>query len=496
MSNISTIEIKKQRQLVRVWSITFLIVFPLLMVLGYLMRLNQGGSYKISADTFYALMTLHGLGMIGVLFSVAFAILWYLIGTRFTKLNVNLGWILYFLIIAGVVGLAVASLMGKFGAGWYVLYPLPFVGAYWADWSTGLVIISLIVLGVAWLVGVVHVIYALSKEYGGFTNLLGWQYFKKEKPERELPAAVLISTIAFIPGVFSFIVAAVMLILYLLQHLEPSLWFDPLMMKNMVMFFGHNVANITLYACIGWVYLLLPEFTGRPWKVDKVVVLSWNATFFFIMFAFFHHMYMDFTQPVGFQIIGQLMSYFSPIPATAVTMFGVLGQLYHSKIKWGVIPTSFLIGTAGWAIGGFSAVVDSTIRINEVFHNTLWVPAHFHTYMLLGVVLFIFGFMFYLTSSEKDRYVGKLSKLGFWTFVTGGAGFVLMFFLSGKNSVPRRYSDYTMIEAGSVQDLGMLFARIAGWFVLVVFLGLLLMYVKLFQKLLTQKSSKDLVETA
>lgn len=105
-----------------------------------------------SAD-FYSYMTLHGLGMAGVLFSMAFAALWYLNGTRYVRLNINLGYFLYGLTLLGVVGLTIGTLIGKFGAGWYMLYPLPFIGTTWPEWATGLSIISLIVLGVAWLIG-------------------------------------------------------------------------------------------------------------------------------------------------------------------------------------------------------------------------------------------------------------------------------------------------------------------------------------------------------
>jgi cytochrome c oxidase subunit 1 len=119
------------------------------------------------------------------------------------------------------------------------------------------------------------------------------------------------------------------------------LTFDPLLLKNLVFFFGHTLVNITLYCCLGWVYALLPEYTGREWKVNKVLVYSWNATLFFIMFAYFHHLYMDFVQPLPFQVAGQLASYFSAIPATVVTMFGVIAQLYHSKVKWGIVPVAF-----------------------------------------------------------------------------------------------------------------------------------------------------------
>ncbi|MBS1746397.1 MAG: cbb3-type cytochrome c oxidase subunit I [Bacteroidetes bacterium] len=490
MLQISPVEIKRQRKLVIIWSITFMVVFPLLIILGLLMRLNQGEDINLGADTFYTLMTLHGLGMAGLLFTFSFAGLWYLVGTRQAKLNISVGYFVYTLVLIGVIGLAIATLIGKFGPGWYMLYPLPFIGVNWPAWSTGLAIVSLIIMGVAWLSGIIHLVSAMSKEFGGFSNLMGWQYLRKRKEgERDLPPIVMITTISLVPGLCAFLIGAAMLFMYLMQLLEPALHFNPLLMKNMVMFFGHTLVNITLYCCVGWVYALLPEYTGREWKTDKVLVYSWNATFIFILFAYFHHLYMDFAQPSAFQYIGQIVSYSSAIPATAITMFGVISQIYHSKIKWGVIPVCFLIGVAGWAIGGFSAVVDSTIAVNSVLHNTLWVPAHFHTYMLGGVVLFILGLIFYLSHTKEEQEKDKTAKFGFWLFVISIHCFIGMFYSGGLNSIPRRYADYKGIPIVSVHHTGALLAEIAALFIILLLIGLFIMYFAIIIKLSKQKNA-------
>lgn len=487
MIQLSSAELKKQRKLVITWSITFLIAFPLLIVLGLLMRLNQGEEVKLGIDTFYVLMTLHGLGMAGVLYSMAFAGLWYLISTRYAKLSITTGYVVYFMILAGVIGLAYATLLGKFGAGWYLLYPLPFKGTFWPTWSTGLSIVSLIILGIAWIIGIVHVVYAMAKEFGGFANIVGWQYLGKKEVKRELPPIVMITTISLVPGLIAFIAGAVFFIMNLMQYFEPTLAFDNLLLKNLSFFFGHTLVNITLYCCLGWVYALLPEFTGREWKTNKVLVYSWNATFFFILFAYFHHLYMDFVQPLPFQFAGQIASFFSAIPATAITMFGVITQLYHSKIRWGIVPLMFLLGTAGWAIGGFAAVVDSTIAVNTVLHNTLWVPAHFHTYMLGGVVLFILGFLFYLSHTKEEQEKDKTAKFGFWLFVIGVHGFIATFYSGGLRSIPRRYNDYSGIPVKTTHAMGAFLARLAIFGIVLLLIGLVLMYISILIKLGKQK---------
>ena len=97
----------------------------------------------------------------------------------------------------------------------------------------------------------------------------------------------------------------------------------------------------------------------------------------------------------------------------------------------------------GWAIGGVAAVIDSTITVNQVFHNTLWVPAHFHTYYLMGVVLMTLGAVYHLAvtlTAETENL--KRSRIMAAHLIVGGYGFMLSFYLAGADSVPRRFAAY------------------------------------------------------
>ncbi|MCP4817030.1 MAG: hypothetical protein GY888_31330, partial [Planctomycetaceae bacterium] len=346
---------------VRLWagaySITALIVFVVLVVLGLIMRLSQSGVVAVPADYFYAIMTLHGLGMAGVLYTAGYAAIWFL-ASKYVQPNMALMRFNFVLILLGVVGLIAATLIGRFGPGWYMLYPLPFLPT-WPTWSIGLAVISVMLLGVAWLLGQLDVLRVIVGRYG-LTGMLGWQYLGKGELREDLPPVVLIIAVSMIAGAVTTIVGAVMLMLYLAQWLAPELQFDALLMKNAVFLFGHTLVNITMYCGVAVVYELLPTFSGRPWKTNRIVALSWNAVLLLVLVAFFHHLYMDFAQPVAFQVFGQLASFFSAVPATVVTIFGVMAQVYRSGIRWSFVPLSMILGLTGWVINGLAAVVDST----------------------------------------------------------------------------------------------------------------------------------------
>lgn len=455
---------------VLIWLGTALVLFLILALLGLIMRLTQAGALAPTPDIFYSIMTLHGLGMSGAMFMGGLAGIWYLM-QRYIDRYSGLMWTSYGLIVLGAAGLVVGTLIGRFGPGWYVLYPLPFVNPVWPLWATLVSVISLLLLGTGWLLAQIVLVAAMARRFGA-GNLLGWQYFSTQVPRVDVPPIVLITTVSLISGIVTTIAGAVLFLLYLAKVINPSLVFDPLLLKNIVFLFGHTIVNITMYLGVGMVYELLPQFTGRPWKTNKVVVVAWNAVLLVILGAYFHHLYMDFAQPVALQYIGQILSYASAVPATVVTVFGVIAQVYRSGMRWTFVPLSFFLGITGWIIGGFAAVVDSTIAINSVLHNTLWVPAHFHTYFLLGFLLILLGTTYLIAESKRESSALR----GLVTMVLGGAGFLTMFYLGGANGVPRRYAGYDAIQSPVLSAMAHSLAGIAAAFV-VLFLAGFVIYI-------------------
>lgn len=462
------------KRMTMVWAITVVLVFLVLVLLGLTMRLNQGAAIAISPDRFYAIMTLHGLGMAGTLFIGGVAAIWYR-SLRYVRPSLALLRWVYGLVLAGTVGLIAATLLGRYGPGWYMLYPLPFV-QLWPHWSTGLAVVSVLVLGVAWLLAQLDLLRAFAARYG-VGRLLAWDYLSGASPADPLPPFILIATVALLAGALTTVVGAVVLLLYLFQWFMPALHFDPLLLKNMMFLFGHTIVNITMYLGIALVYERLPEYTGRKWSTNRIVAIAWNATLLFVLTAFFHHLYMDFAQPGAVQMIGQIASYLSAVPATAVTLFGAATQVYRADVRWRFAPLAYYTGLVGWTVGGLAAVVDSTIAVNLFFHNTLWVPAHFHTYFLAGYVLMLLAAFHEIAAPEAQRW----AKAGLAMLLVGAYGFLVMFYVGGEQGVPRRYASYAAIPVEGLANTGRVLALVAAVFVVLVILGLVAYGVSLLQ---------------
>jgi cytochrome c oxidase subunit 1 len=420
------------------WMAITFVLFPILILLGIFLRTVQAGGLAGLQSWFYPLMTLHGVGMVGVWYVASMACVSDALSRHVTP-SPLIGRIAILGTLIGVVLLLVCVFFGRFAAGWYFLYPLPLMGE-WPAWAAVTFLLSLTVLGATWLVWSLDLLRAIAQRYT-LSQALAWHYLAG-RSEPALPPAVLITTVSLIAGVAALLSGVVVLVLYFVELLAGTAN-DALLMKNLTFFFGHTIVNLSMYLGVAVVYEVLPAYAGRPWKTNRIVAISWNCVLLIVLVAYFHHLYMDFVQPGVLQTIGQVASYASAIPAAVVTIFGALLLVYRSRMRWNLASLLFFLGLAGWAIGGVGAVIDSTISANVRLHNTLWVPAHFHTYFLAGLVFMVVGYFYHCCQemTELPEHAG-VQKLATVLMVIGAYGIFAMFYFAGAYSVPRRYAVY------------------------------------------------------
>jgi cytochrome c oxidase subunit 1 len=452
-----------------VWMLVVFALFLILALLGLAMRLVQGEIWTaLPPEVFYAVLTLHGLGMVGVWYVGAMAGVSYRLA-RFVAPSRAVNRLAFGGTLLGVVLLIAVTLFGRFGTGWYFLHPLPFhSGGVWPDWAVTGFFASLGVLGVSWTIWTVDLLRAIARRYS-LGGALAWHVLAgREGPAT--PPFILVTTATLISALAAFVAAVVVLVLFVVEWLPTGVANDPLLMKNLIFFFGHGLVNITMYLGVALVYDLLPEFTSRKLATNRLVAAAWNLAIFLVLAVYFHHLYMDFVQPRFLQYLGQIGSYLISIPAAVISIFSTLYLVWKARVRWNLTSLFLFFGVMGWAIGGVEAVIDSTIAANFRFHNTLWVPSHFHTYYLLGVVMMILAFAHHL--GEETSGLPANGRLGRWTtglFLAGGYGLVLLFALAGADSVPRRYSNY---PAELIQ--GVDYARVSVAFIALLLAGVLL----------------------
>lgn len=452
---------KSHTNVVKVYLAIGLLVIALLMIAGVIMRAAQGTAFiELPLALFYQLMTLHGAGMIGAAGLAGLAVNWFFL-SKYVALSTRVMWITLGLSLLAVVMIIGSILIGKFAAGWTFLYPLPAKSLnVWSTASALVFVVGLLVLGVAFLVVYLDMAIAISKKYGNLARGLGLHMlFRKGPVDDSHPTTVVASSMVIIVNTIGIAAGAVVLVLTIANLVAPSIAPDALLMKHLIYFFGHVFINATIYSAITAVYEILPVYTKRPWKVSKPFLAAWFAATFMVMAVYPHHMLMDFAMPPWAAIVGQIISYTSGIPVLVVTSFGGLMLVYRSGIKWDATSSLLVLSLFGWAAGVVPAIIDGTIRVNFVMHNTQWVPGHFHFYLILGMLPMALGFATYLAGSGVQ---GKGHKVPVYIYAAGGFLLCLNFLVSGALSVPRRFA----VHEESWQWLGNLGA-VAGTLLLV-----------------------------
>ncbi|HCX34407.1 MAG TPA: cytochrome C oxidase subunit I [Rhodocyclaceae bacterium] len=427
-----------ERLVLLAYATTAIAVFALMMIVGFLMRSAQATWVDLPVDRFYELMTLHGTGMVGTAGLGGAFVMWYFLG-RHVRLSSKVMLTTFGLSLAGVVLIIGGILLGHYAGAWTFLYPLPAKSmGVWQPAAAAAFVVGLILIGVGFLLFYADCALALIRRYGSLTASLGVPQLISGRVEEAPPAAVVASTMAIIVNVLGILAGAVVLIMTLVSLYIPGMVFDALLMKNLIFFFGHVFINVALYMGVIAVYEILPRYTNRPWKVNRPFIAAWLAAVFLVLAVYPHHLLMDYAMPKWAATLGQVVSYLSGIPVLIVTAWGTLGNIARSGIRWDLPSRLLVFGVLGWAAGIVPAVVDGTISVNLVMHNTQWVPGHFHTYLLLGLLPMLLGFMAWAVQLRGED--SSFQRAAFWGYAIAGAVFCLSFLYGGANGVPRRFA--------------------------------------------------------
>lgn len=415
-------------------------LFAAMGLAGLAMRLTQAEVIDLSADWFYRLMTLHGAGMLTGALVAMMGALWFVLRTS-VPLSLERMLASFLAILAGAVGVVIAVLVGGFATGWTFLAPLPFFPAgQWSTWATVVFLAGLLLVGVGFMVFCLDVLAKAVATYGGLGRALGIAFLRGRDGDPPPPQAIGAVVVA-VEGLLASAAGATIIVALLGRTIDAGMELDALWAKNLTYFFGHSVANLIIYLAAGAIYVLVPRFAGRPWKTTKPIVVAWLATLAIVATAYSHHLYMDFVQPGVLQYLSMTASFAAALPVAVVTVFTGLTLVWGSRYRWTLASTLLYLGFAGWTIGGAGAVIDSLIPANFRFHNTLWVVAHFHTYLLLGVILWALAFLAHLLEQAAGR-TGRRgpTALALGGMLVGGYGLVGVWYVSGVLGLPRRYA--------------------------------------------------------
>ena len=431
-------------------------------LLGVLIRESQAGIGTLPDNTWYALMTAHGLG--AFLGWAGFAVMglsfWVLeeVGfelRRFGRLCAEATW---WLMVLGVAGVLVSTLAMHFGGSWVFLYPLPFHGAgAWGRWATAVFSFSVLLAGlsiVTWCVSILDTVVgpALHAVKSSWPNRLGvalglgflWPKRFATNP-RPVPYPVIPLTVIGLDMIVATLPLAVLLVEMIVQAFSPGVHVDPLFAKNILWWFGHPVVYLLLFPAVAVYYTLVPKLAGRPLVAGNVIAVAWAIAVVANVVVWAHHVYIDYPDHSHQATINVLMqpTTFALVIPSALSLYSLGLTIYRSDWRWGVVETTLFLGLFSWLTAGLSGIVNATIAFDKVVHNTLWIVGHFHQMAIVNIGFVVFAGIYWLLPNVygKPLWSEALGKWHVWLTFVGVTVNSAFWLWQGLNGAPRRFAE-------------------------------------------------------
>lgn len=385
------------------------LILPIvLLILGIyhgLLQVFYRAGYISEADfaglSYYQGLTLHGVINAIVLttfFAVAFG---HAIMAFYLKKEPNgkLVWISTALMYIGTLMAAYAMLTGQANV-LYTFYPP--LKAHWTFY-----------IGAALLV------------VGSWVAFLSWipmyTSWKNANPGEKTPLAVLGNMINFTIWFFCSLAVAVEILFFLFPWSVG--WIETVnvtLCRTLFWFFGHALVYFWLLPSYIMFYTMIPKLAGGKLYSDMAGRL---ALFLFLIFSIpvgVHHQFSDPGITRGVKLFHTILTYGVAVPSF-ITAFTIAASLEYAGRKNGSrglfgwmfkLPYfdkdrfmfAYLIaGLIIFIFGGLTGLVNASYNLNNVVHNTAWMPGHFHMTVAGPVFLSIIGMSLYLLNKLTGK---------------------------------------------------------------------------------------------
>ncbi len=285
-----------------------------------------------------------------------------------------------------------------------------------------------------------------------FVALSGW---RKAHVGQRIPLLAFISVVSYAMWLLASLGVAVSFIGFLLPwSLGLIERVDPLLNRTLFWLTGHAIVYAWLLpAYVSW-YALIPR------QVDGKLISDGLTRVVFILFLLlsiptgFHHQYTDPGIDTKIKAAHAVLTFgvFYPSLATAFSVVAALeigGRMRGGVGLLGWIRTlpwsdpsvaAQLLAMFTFVFGGITGLINASFTVNQVVHNTAWVPGHFHMTVGSAVALTFMGVAYWLIPYLTGRELRwrRLAVAQSWVYTIGVLIFARGMISGGLAGMPRR----------------------------------------------------------
>ena len=386
-----------------------------------MMRTHQalaagGGKGILPADHYDQIFTAHGTIMI---FFVAMALI---IGLMNFAVPLQLGVrdvafpvlnnVSFWLTASAVLLINLSLFIGDFAAtGWLVFPPLS-EKAFSPTVGVDYYLVGIQIAGVGTLLAAINIVATIVKMRAPGMRLL------------QMPMFCWTALVACLLMIAAFpILTGTLGMLMLDRYLDFHFFTNDgggnaMMYFNLIWAWGHPEVYILILPAFGVMSEVVSTFSKKPLFGYRSMVL---ATLVICVLSFLVWLHHFFTMGAGANVNAffGVMTMVIAVP-TGVKVFNWLFTMWRGQITFEP-PMLWAIGfMVTFVIGGMTGVMLAIPPADFVFHNSMFLVAHFHNVIIGGVVFGVFaGYNYWFPKAFGFRLHRKLGVLAFWCWFIG-----------------------------------------------------------------------------
>ncbi len=234
---------------------------------------------------------------------------------------------------------------------------------------------------------------------------------------------------------------------------------DVLLDRTLFWYFGHPLVYFWLVPAITAWYVLIPRilntelYSVRAAKLSLVIFILTSTP------VGLHHQFADPGLNVAWKYLHTVLT-FAVSLGSFLTAFNVIMTLAHAGISrggsglFGWVPrlpwkdpvfSSMTLAFILLGLGGVGGIVNASLNLNNVVHNTTWVVGHFHTTVGGAVTLTFIGTSYLLAPLLLGRSIASqsMAKIQPYLWFIGLVVFSIAYHVAGIYGAPRRTYDHS-----------------------------------------------------